>query len=96
MIQRSVLNRLRTWSGTRTRLKKKEKSANVQRETFRDLQKARRIDTQDHFKILRKSGFLEEKYEEIRFDLSHSIISLFHFVGCRTFTRQNTSASAKN
>lgn len=46
--------------------------------------------------ILRKSGLLEEKYEEIRFDLSHSIISLFHFVGCRTFTRQNTSASAKN
>lgn len=61
MIQRSVLNRLTTWSGTRTRLKKKEKSANVQRETFRDLQKARRIVTQDHFKHFKKVWLIGRK-----------------------------------
>ena len=47
------------WSGTTTRLNKGEKSAKVQRKTVKDLQKAWRTVSQDHFKRL--SGSLAHR-----------------------------------
>lgn len=54
------------------------KAANIQRKTWKNLQKAQRAIAQDHLKnIPRKSDFFEEKYKEMRPEVTFSQYCVF-------------------